>query len=340
MGSLATPNIYTKPYRSVTDQIALLEIRGMAITDRAAAFACLQRIGYYRLSGYWFPFRKSHISTNPLTGKVLLLPSTGKPQVIVEDDFRTGTTFQQVMAHYVFDKRLRLLFLDAIERIEIALRVDIALLIGARNPWAHREPTLLHGNFTKKINHSTGQTEYAKWLSRLDETFGRSKEEFVKHFKTKYRGEKPPIWIAIELWDFGMLSVFLSGMKVADQSQLALRYGLPRADLLTSWCRNINNVRNICAHHSRLWNRSPADQISPPKLGEITELDHLCADTSAQTRVYGTAAVIQFLLKTINPGSSWAARLKDLTLSFPNSAVTDLSQAGFPKNWETLSLWK
>jgi abortive infection bacteriophage resistance protein len=339
MGPLTTPHIYTKPYKSVADQIALLESRGMGITDKAAASACLQRIGYYRLSGYWFPFRKSHIGTNPLTGKALLHPLTGKPQVVVEDDFRTGTTFQQVMDHYVFDKHLRLLFLDAIERIEVALRVDIALLIGARDPWAHRDPGQLHGNFTKKINPSTGQPDYTKWLDRLDETFGRSKEEFVKHFKTKYRREKPPIWIAIELWDFGMLSVFLSGMKNADQTQLAARYALPRADLLTSWCRNINNVRNICAHHSRLWNRSPADQISPPKLGEISKLDHLCADTTAQTRVYGTASVIHFLLKTINPGSSWAARLKGLTSGFPTSAVTDLSQAGFPKNWEHLPLW-
>jgi abortive infection bacteriophage resistance protein len=340
MGYLATSHVYTKPYKNVTDQIALLESRGMGITDKAAASSCLQRIGYYRLSGYWFPFRKSHVSTHPLTGKILLHPLTGKPQVIVEDDFRAGTTFQQVMDHYVFDKRLRLLFLDAIERIEVALRVDVALLIGARDPWAHRDLNQLHGKFSKKINPATGQTEYAKWLDRLDETFGRSKEEFVKHFKTKYRGEKPPIWIAIELWDFGMLSVFLSGMQIADQSQLASRYGLPRADLLTSWCRNINNVRNICAHHSRLWNRSPADQISPPKLGEIVELDHLCADTTAQTRVYATAAVLQMLLKTINPGSSWAARLKSLCLGFPNSTVTNLAQADFPKNWENLSLWK
>jgi abortive infection bacteriophage resistance protein len=330
MGPLASPHAYTKPYKNVTDQISLLESRGIQIADKAAASACLQRIGYYRLSGYWYPFRKSHATTDPLTGR---------PQVTVQDDFRTGTTFQQVMDLYIFDKLLRLLFLDAIETIEVALRVNIALLIGVRDPWAHRDLKLLHGNFTKKINPYTGRTEYDKWLERLDETFSRSKEEFVKHFKNRYRGEKPPIWIAIELWDFGMLSVFLNGMKNADQLQLASTYGLPRADLLTTWCRNINNVRNICAHHSRLWNRSPADQISPPKFGEIAELNHLATDTTAQTRIYGTAAVLQFLLKTINPGSPWAERFKILCSEFPTSVVIDLTQAGFPKNWESLPLW-
>jgi abortive infection bacteriophage resistance protein len=212
---------YVKPYRTVVGQIALLQSRGMEITDVAAAAACLGRIGYYRLSGYWYASRKSHATVNPLTGVVVPHPITGKPQVIVEDDFRTGATFQQVMDLYVFDKRLRLLFLDAIERIEVALRVDVALLIGARDPWAHRNPAQLHGNFTKKINPLHGQTEYTKCIERLDQTFDRSKDEFVKHFKRKYVGENPPIWIAIELWDFGMLSMFLSGMMVADQEQLA-----------------------------------------------------------------------------------------------------------------------
>jgi abortive infection bacteriophage resistance protein len=341
MGSPASPlHAYTKPYRSVADQLALLASRGMEITDLTAASNCLSRIGYYRLSGYWYPFRKSHISTNPLTGETLFHPSTGKAQVIVEDDFRPGTTFQQVMDLYVFDKRLRLLFLDAIERIEVALRVDIALLIGERDPWAHRDPNQLHGKFSKTVmDHRAKKNEHQKWLERLDSTFRRSSEEFVKHFKRKYTEEQPPIWIAIELWDFGMLSVFLSGMKMADQEQLASKYGLPRTNMLTSWVRNINNVRNICAHHSRLWNRSPADQMSPPKHGEIAELDHLASDHMAQSRIYATAVVLQFFLRTLNPTSSWASRFKSQCFRLPTAPVLSLSQAGFPSGWEALQIW-
>ncbi|MHB1701473.1 MAG: Abi family protein [Acidobacteriaceae bacterium] len=312
----------------------------MEITDASAASGCLGRIGYYRLSGYWYPFRKSHVSANPVTGHLLPDPRTGKPRVIVEDEFRPGTTFRSAMDLYVFDKRLRLLFLDAIERIEVSLRVDIALLIGSRDPWAHRDPGQLHGRFTKKIIDSrTGQTEYQKWLERLDRTFRSSKEEYVKHFKMKYAGENPPIWIAIELWDFGMLSVFLGGMKIADQLQLASRYSVPRPDLLASWVRNINNVRNICAHHNRLWNKSPADQASPPKPGEIAELEHLATDTTAQSRIYATAASLQFLLKTIHPASSWGARMKSHCASFPSAPNLSLSQAGFPFGWQALPLW-
>jgi abortive infection bacteriophage resistance protein len=294
----------------------------------------------FQLSGYWYASRKSHVQTNPLTGAIVPHPITGKPQVIVEDHFRPGTTFQQVMDFYVFDKRLRLLFLDAIERVEVAIRVDIALIIGARDPWAHRDPNQLHGNFTKKTNPLIGRPDYEKWIERLDETFNQSKDEFAKHFKRKYAGEKPPIWIAIELWDFGTMSLFLSGMNVADRVQLAAKYGLPRHKLLTSWVRSISHVRNICAHHSRLWNRSPADQGALIKRrSEIPILGHLADDLVAQSRIYATAVQLQFLLRTINSTSTWARRLKERMDKFPTSEVSTVAQAGFPAGWEDLELW-
>ena len=108
---------FSKPYLSVPAQIALLKSRGLAITDNARAIAALERIGYYRLSGYWYPLRTS-VVTNPGSARV------------IQDDFRSGSELGQIIDLYVFDKKLRLLTLDAIERIEVALRTDIALLLG------------------------------------------------------------------------------------------------------------------------------------------------------------------------------------------------------------------
>lgn len=301
----------------------------MEISDLDAAAACLERIGYYRLSGYWFPFRRSSVYNDSQTGRLRLQ---------VEDQFRPGTTFLQVMDLYAFDKRLRLILLDAIERVEVALRVDIALLLGAKSPWAHRDPNNLHGKFAKRIDLQTGKPRHSKWLERIDEGFAKSKEEFVKHFKAKYQGD-PPIWIAIELWDFGTLSVIIEGLQKADQDQLSAKYGLPRSELLATLTRNINNIRNICAHHSRLWNRSPADQAAPPRVGEVPLLDHVATDTNAQARIYSTIAALQFLLKTINPTTTWGVRLKTLIETFPNVGGVAIVQAGFPNNWASQQLW-
>ncbi len=104
--------------------------------------------------------------------------------------------------------------LDAIERVEIALRVDIATMLGARSKLAHRESAHVHGNFSR-VQPTSQRSDHQSWLLRLDERAAESKEEFSKHFRRTY--DSPlPIWVSIETWDFGLLSGFLAGMKWDD----------------------------------------------------------------------------------------------------------------------------
>ena len=319
---------YSKPYLNLNDQLALLEQRGMLITDRARARRYLARIGYYRLSGYWFPFRQSTTTTDP----------TGKRVTTVGDAFVPGTEFGHVVSLYVFDKKLRLLVLDAIERVEVALRVDIALRLGPRDPWAHLNPDELHGNFAKKLNPRTGRTAHAEWCDRLSQAIRRSNEDFVDRFRGKYTSPLP-IWIAIEIWDFGMLSQLLAGLRHADQAAIAAGYGIPRAELLTSWVRAVSFTRNVCAHHSRLWNRPLIDQPKPPRPAEVPLFDHLAADRHLQSRLYFVAAVLRFFLMKVNPSSHWHDRLKAHLATLPAAPGISLRQAGFPHGWEGQSLW-
>jgi abortive infection bacteriophage resistance protein len=319
---------YQKSYLTVSDQVLLLQHRQMVIDDPAAATQWLRRVGYYRFSGYAYPFRKSQIHLDPVTGTT---------SIVVADDFQSGATFQQVIDLYDFDKCLRGLYLDAIEIIEVALRVEIALLLGARSAYAHHDPMEFDRNFS--LLPSLPTSKHAAWLANQTEKFRRSNEEFVRHFKARYQGN-PPIWMAIELWDFGMMSVLLGGMKSRDKMRLSAGFNLARPDILPSWTRNLNVVRNICAHHGRLWNRSLAS-VHPilPRQAEVPGLDHLVADRSAQARIYGSAAAIQHLLSFIHPGSDWKYRLAMLMKSFPRAGGISQAQAGFPKDWESIPLW-
>ena len=160
--------------------------------DLTLAANCLRRIGYYRLSGYWYPLRQRN-------GEVVL------------DVFREGASFKHAFDLYVFDKRLRMMMLDAIERIEVGLRVDIALLLGKSDPWAHRDVSHF-GAFFRRQDQNTGKVKHVDWLNRVDELCLNSREEFAKHFRTKYGDSHFPIWIAIELWDFGALSHLINGL--------------------------------------------------------------------------------------------------------------------------------
>jgi abortive infection bacteriophage resistance protein len=164
---LSIMSTYNKPHLTFEKQLALLKSRGLEITDEKAALEYLRRLGYYRLSGYWRPFcEKSQIAQGKNLNNQL------------EDRFLPGAKFQDAVLLYVFDKKLRLLILDAIERIEVAVRVDIAYLLGEEDRYAHANPNLLHGNFTKKINIRTGKTKHQEWLNKLEQLTSRSKEEF------------------------------------------------------------------------------------------------------------------------------------------------------------------
>lgn len=151
-----------KAWRNLDEQIERLESRNMQILDHDKAKNYLSRIGYYRLSGYWYPFRKFQIDQK------------GR-----QDTFKDGTTFKHIIELYIFDKKLRLLALDAIERIEMAIRTDIAYVLGERSPKAHELPEHLHGNFTKRPSYNargrySTKSEHRKWLDRYDNLVSRS----------------------------------------------------------------------------------------------------------------------------------------------------------------------
>jgi abortive infection bacteriophage resistance protein len=317
---------YAKPFLSVPQQIALLRQRGLQITDEPKAEAYLRRIGYYRLSGYWYPFRKS---------------TQQNGQTVVLDDIRPGVDFGTVVDLYVFDKRLRLLMLDALERIEVALRSSIALLLGQYDPWAHRDPQYLHGQFAKKNDPRYGRPRHQEWLARVDSSFQSSKEDFVKHFKSKYAPDMPPIWIAVELWDFGTMSVLFEGMAHKDKTAIAAEYGVPDPIVMESWIRSLNYVRNLCAHHARLWNRPLVLFPKFPQRGAIPALDHIGQDRHAQTRLYGAAAICQYLIQQVSPNSQWGVRFGELISALPPHPMIDLGSAsGFPQGWNQENLWR
>ncbi|MCB1498035.1 MAG: Abi family protein [Bauldia sp.] len=287
----------------------------MSVPDQGKAAEYLSRIGYYRLSAYWYLFRESE---------------RGSPPRFL-DQFKPNSSFKVAVELYAFDKALRLQSLDVLERIEVAIRTPIALQIGQYDPWAHRSAQYLDRRF---IQH-----HHADWLRKLDEKATDSKEEFAEHLRRRYSPSPMPIWIAVELLDFGPLSFLLSGLRRRDQTEIALKLNVPRPELLVSWIRALALVRNICAHHARLWNRPLVFQPKLPQAGEIPLLDHLVSSPYANRRIYAAAAVARYLLMEVNPRTRWADRLKAHLETFPTSPHLSLKTSGFPAAWENLPLW-
>lgn len=311
---------YTKPYLPVADQIAKLIERGMIVEDPEKAAEYLSRIGYYRLSAYWYPFRR-------------------QAGGLVVDEFKPGSSFRTVLDLYSFDKRLRLQLLDVLERIEVFVRTGVALQLGQLDPLAHRNEALLDAKFTRP-KPDTGRSLHDDWLANLDKKARQSKEEFAAHFRRKYAGSHMPIWIAVELLDFGPLSHFISGMKWADVLAISSSCAAPDRDVFASWIRSLSVVRNVCAHHARLWNKPLVDQPKLPRPGTIPLLDHVGQSPFGARRLYAACAIARYLLLLVNPRTQWSARLKEHVATFPESPHISVKTMGFPDGWQQLDLWK
>lgn len=313
--------MYNKPYLTVAAQLDLLKSRGMLVPDEDKAAEYLKRIGYYRLSAYWHPMRKR-------------TPDVG----LVCDDFVDGTSFKDVTDLYTFDGRLRLIMLDALERLEVSLRTEVALCLGLHEPQAHRKLEYFGQSFSQ-TRRNGGATKHREWVQRLDKRALESKDQFAEHFRTKYPSEDMPVWIAVELLDFGPLSHLIAGMTNRDLAGVGRDYGGIKPNYLKSWARSLAFTRNVCAHHSRLWNKPLVNQ---PKVGADlpAELLHLNDDPHSSKRVYSVACVAQYMLKFANPRTSWRKRFVDHILTFPNSERVSLRSAGFPQDWQHNNLWK
>lgn len=303
---------YKKPHLNFAEQIALLKSRGLAVTDDAIATSYLERVGYYRLRPYWSPF------------------------MIHPEKFGAGVEFRHAVQLYVFDKKLRLLFLDAIERIEVAIRVDLAHRIGRRDSFGHRSEQYLDLQRTSKVGR-TGETRHQEWLARADKIEADSKEHWVSEFRGQFTGNLP-IVMAVELWDFGTVSKLLQMTHLNDRYAIAKKYNI-QPDTLISWVRCLNYVRNACAHHARLWNKPLVDQPMIPKVWEAKHVQHVGLDVQRQSRIYGAAAITRHLLTVTNPQSELHRWFKAHWITFPIVPSLGMDSAGFFQNWENERLW-
>lgn len=327
---------YGKPFKTITEQRELLESRGMTISDPATAERWLSAIGYYRLSGYWYPYR-------------VRIHAAGAAPVI-GDHFRPGTSFERITELYDFDRKLKLLVLDAIERVEVAMRLRVGHTLGRRGAFAHTDPSQLSSEFVGVTNPSQPpahaewlDSAHAKWLRKVAQDQSRSKEEFVKHFTRKYGGPLP-VWVVTEILDFGSLSRLYEGLHQKDRDDIAAEFhlvdnsGAGFGAALVSWMKNLNYIRNTCAHHSRLWNRNIDVQLSHKHLLAVPELHHAASPTVTK-RVYASLAVLAYLLDKISPGSSWAAD----TIAHVTTGLVAMdrheSEMGFPSGWQSEAVW-
>lgn len=297
---------YSKPALSVADQINLLKSRGLHIPDPAAAEHFLINISYYRLEGYWWALQSDKIN----------------------HIFKPGSSFQTVLDLYNFDREIRLLVFDMIERIEIGLRTRLIYECSMDHaPWW----------FEQQVLFKDSQL-WQKHLQSMDDDLKRSKEIFIKEHNKKYSTDqrRPPSWKSMEVISLGLLSKFYENLhsSVAAKDRIANQLGTANHTFLVPWLKTIAVVRNICAHHARLWNRHlPVT----PKLLKRAPNPWLTSIPTNHNTLYIALCCMRYLLYTISPGNHFHQKLLDLLQKYPS---VDHRAMGFTDDWAQQPLWQ
>lgn len=317
--------IYSKQALTLEAQADLLLARGL-VADRAELIGRLKVVNYYRLSGYLYPYRQP------------------------DDSYRPGTTLNEVWRRYNFDRRLRIILLDAIERIEVGVRTRLVYhFVTAHGPFGYLDRRKLPGfkvrtwwrmcwRNAKALAQLKGlePSEHAYWLGKLNQEKNRaSGEAFVKHFTKTYGDthEALPLWMACELMTCDSLLHFARAVEPNILKQAAADFGFPDQQLL-SWSKAIFSLRNACAHHARVWNRVYGAKPSIPGKNKHP-LWHQ-SPTFTQDRVGLMLTICHFWLGKVSTTSRWKARLFALFDEYPE---IPLAEMGLPADWRNHPLW-
>lgn len=280
----------------------------MTVADTPRAEHWLGNISYYRLSAYWLPFENPKGCSTPR--------------------FRLGTDFDTITDLYTFDRKLRQHVARAAEHIEVTLRGSWAYAL------AHRGGS--HGYLNASLY--TDRKTFHDNLGRLVREVGTSPETYIEHYRQTYSDPAmPAVWMVAEMMTFGALSRWYSSLAdKALRNQIAKPLGLPES-LLVPLIKHLVTIRNICAHHGRLWNRRfKAAPRLPHKPADLaTTLDFTV--TSAPGTLYNTLTLLTHLMRTVGPTSTWRDDVKTLLDSHPTG---DLGAMGFPVDWSTRPLWR
>lgn len=302
---LCKPMQFSKPPLSIQDQIDLLRARGLTINNETRAAKYLSNISYYRLSAYTLPFQKSHDANHA---------------------FENGATFEKVLNLYLFDRELRLIVFDAIERTEIAFRTQlINQYCFAHGAHWYEDPSHFHNNYL-----------YSKSLQKLDDEIDRSGEVFIKHYRVKYTTPmRPPVWMSFEVASMGTLSKIYSDLKMSGaKKRISDHFMLGHPKVLVSWMHSMCYVRNICAHHSRLWNRV---LTLKPLLLTNPRQRWLSNNNIQVNKLFAFLSCLLYLRKVVNPKTTFAHKIRQVLRRFPE---IDPTKMGFPKGWENEPMWK
>ncbi|MCL2727807.1 MAG: Abi family protein [Bacteroidales bacterium] len=304
-----------KPAYTISEQIALLKQRGMTFRNEAQAHNLLKNISYYRLKGYWWDMQIDQ----------------------TQHGFQPDTYFEDMIERYDFDRQLRQILFGGIEQIEIAVRSKMIyhLSIAYGGLW-YLNPDLF--DETIRVYDDRSTTAHAKVLEDLQKEFNRSQEDFIKNHQRNYPEQPAEAWKILEVASMGTLSKLYKNLKVTlpERSVISKEMGINSPHVFSGWLEAIAFIRNVIAHHSRLWSRT---MVKRPSMQLNNPAGAWFANAPKQGQIdkpFSTISCMVYLCKQLNQTDEIKQEIIDLIDLYPNVSIYKL---GFFNHWRTETLW-
>ncbi|WP_432263560.1 Abi family protein [Cupriavidus sp. TMH.W2] len=307
---------YNKPYKTPSDLARKLHQQGLHIADRRFAELTIFRENYFRFKAYAIPF----------------LDKT-------TDQFFHGTSFNDLYNLYCADQRMRDFLLPILATLEVRIRavIDNVVTSTTRDPFWHLDQSLF------RSYAPVGQA-----LKKAQDRFSKGKQEFVQHYREKYYTKKsynnrhcPPFWIISEILTLEQLTscckslnkehpAFFVSQGKNRLNDAATPFGLTSYDSLITNLSCIMQLRNLCAHHNRLWNRNLQMPAGVQK-GRMAPT-HI-------NRLYSVLVMLRVMCKAQGIDDGIASFMSGMFASTPTFS-RDMGSMGFPSAWQSDSIWQ
>ncbi|MEA1956546.1 MAG: Abi family protein [Campylobacterota bacterium] len=317
-------NTYNKPHLTFEQQLEHLKSNGLIVPNESYALKKLSHINYYRLSAYSLAFKYPKETTK-----------TGL--------FYEKTEFKEIIKLYDFDAKLRRILFGALEIIEVYIRTQIT--------YHHAKKYGAFG-YLDKNNFNCNDEDFDEIISNIKKESRRSDEKFINHFKNKYGISDLPLWSIVEILSFGTISKIFTVMKQSDK--IIVCENLPiNHKIFKRWMHSFTILRNICAHHSRAWNRElrvpfaipskntlfdPLRKITKSKFKEEIngKLIYKDKEFDNNNSIFFALSVMKYIFDSIGEEVDFITEIKQLLSLHPK---IDLKAMGFIDGWENFDIW-
>lgn len=295
--------VYNKPAISIEEQIRKIRERGLSIQNEDDVEIKLSQIGYYRLMGYAYPF-----------------------------DSSDELYFEDIVKIYEFDNVLRLDVFKAIRSIEIALKTKIINCYSVKygSHWLTNEDLFYN------------REHFDQTLQNISNQVHRSQARFIKKYLEVYHEpEMPPAWMVLEIIGFGTLSkIFKNLRRQGRKIDIAEEFGVSEPRILANWLQSLSVVRNICAHHARLWNENlnTIMLLNKNKQG-LNEYERKSIEP---TKLYAFLCCLVHMLDSSVGGDDFKNAIKKLMTEAKNDGlpINQNEMMGFLPDWQEHDLWR